>query len=136
MGAKKWTFEKRGAAHRFFFFETPMMFFFISWAPRPSAPIVFFFLKRPLIPKKNHGQVTHKFLFIFPLITKKYMPIWLLEYFFFHKIQIFGEAPMCAHCFFFILPPINFKKKSWAVRPSAPMRFFFPAHDPGIPNHN
>ena len=123
MGAKKWTFEKMGVAHRFFFLRRPWSFFLFHGRRAHRAPIVFFFLKRPLFTKKYHGQVTNKFLFIFPLNRKIICPSDFWYDFFWQNLNFWWGAHCAPIVFFF--PPIKLEKKSWAVRPSCAHEFFF-----------
>ena len=69
----------------------------------------------------------------FPLNRKILSPSGFFHNFFRTKFKILLRRPLCAHCLFFILPPINFFEKSWARAHRAPMSFFISAHDPRIP---
>ena len=130
LGAQKSDYQKMGAAHDFFFFESPFSQKKNYGRGAHNAPIAFFFLRRPFSQKKNHGRGSYWFSLFFCMVTtycghqstscRDLDKLWVVR-------------PFCAQVFFFFDKPIFSKKKSWAVRPWCAHAFFFSAQDPYIP---
>ena len=70
MGAKKWTFEKRGAAHRFFFISANEVFLFFIGAAPIVRPV--FFFEAPITYKNSMGKLPLYFLLFFHLTETWY----------------------------------------------------------------
>ena len=101
MGQKKMDFKKMGAAHCFFFFLGAQYYFFIFHGRRTHrAPISFFFLTCPLLSKKNHGQLAHRFFCIFLLSLNLLRPSDFREKKMDKKHNL-SEAPIVRPLFFF-----------------------------------
>ena len=119
MARKKWIFKKWTLPIVVFFRAT--MFFFISWAPRPSCSHQFFFyFEAPITFQNDQGQLSHRFLFIFLLSRKLLHPSD-----FFEKKQ-WDKKLNLGPTVFFIFPHIIFEKNHGRCAHRAPMSFIPP----------